>query len=76
MGDSLFAAYDPQEMKLWKILIVASSDYLYTPCSLFWPDVVFLTSPNLDWGQVVRMAISVQRVVNVEPQLVIIAGYL
>ena len=73
-GDSLFAANDPQEMKLGKILIVASSDYLYTPRSLFWVDVIFLTSPNLDWGQMVGMAISVQRLVNVDPEVVIIAG--
>ena len=43
-GDSLFAAYDPQEMKLGKILTVASSDYLYTPRSLFWPVVFFFHS--------------------------------
>ena len=29
-GDSLFAAYDPVEIKMGKILIVASYDYLYT----------------------------------------------
>ena len=50
-GDSLFAAYDPLDMKAAKYLIVASSDYLYTPRSLFWPDVIFLTAPKLDWGQ-------------------------
>ena len=31
MGDSLFAAYDPLDIKNAKYLIVASSDYLYTP---------------------------------------------
>ena len=35
IGDGLFAAYDPLEMKAAKYLIVASSDYLYTPRSLF-----------------------------------------
>ena len=60
-------------MKLGRILIVASSDYLYTPHSLFLPDVIFLTAPNLDWGQAVGMAISVQRVVNVDPEVVILA---
>ena len=64
--------YEPQEMKLGKILIVASFDYLYTPRSLFWPDVIFLTVPNLDWGQAVGMAISVQKVVKVDPEMVII----
>ena len=70
-GDSLFAAYDPREMK---ILIVASSDYLYTSRSLFLPVVIFLTAPNLDWGQAVGMAISVRRVVKVDPEVVIKAG--
>ena len=41
-------------MKAAKYLIVASSDYLYTPRSLFWPDVIFLTAPKLDWGTVNR----------------------
>ena len=72
--DNLFAAYDPREMKLGRILIVACFDYLYTPRSHFWSDVFSLTVPNLDWGQSVRMAISVQRVVNVDPERVIIAG--
>ena len=35
VGDSLFAAYDPLDMKAAKYLIVACSDYLYTPRSLF-----------------------------------------
>ena len=47
-GDSLFAACDPLETKLGKILIVASSDFLYTPRSRFWLDVTFLTASNLD----------------------------
>ena len=69
--DSLFAAYDPLDMKAAKYLIVASSDYLYTPRSLFWPDVIFLTAPKLDWGQSASMMISVRRVVSIEPQVVI-----
>ena len=48
MGDSLFAAYDPLDIKAAKHLIVASSDYLYTSRSLFWRDVNFLTEPKLD----------------------------
>ena len=35
IGDGLFAAYDPLDMKAAKYLIVASSAYLYTPRSLF-----------------------------------------
>ena len=48
--DSAFAAYDPMDIKAAKYLIIASSDDLYTPRSLFSPDVIFLTAPNLDWG--------------------------
>ena len=54
VGDSLFAAYDPLDVKAAKYLIVASSDYLYTPRSLFWPDVIFLTAPKLDMGAIGR----------------------
>ena len=74
IGDGLFAAYDPLEMKAAKSLIVASSDYLYTPRSLFWPDVIFLTAPKLDWGQAIGMMISVRRVVSMEPQVIVVAG--
>ena len=73
-GDSLFAAYDPLDMKAAKYLIVASSDYLYTPRSLFWPDVIFLTAPQLDWGQSAGMIISVRRVVSMELQVIVVAG--
>ena len=66
VGDSLFSAYYPLDMKAAKYLIVASSDYLYTPRSLFWPDVIFLTAPKLDWGQSAGMMISVRRVVSME----------
>ena len=55
-GDSLFAAYEHQKEKLGKILIVARSDYLYMPRSLFCPDVILLTAPNLDCGQAVVMS--------------------
>ena len=74
VGDSLFAAYDPLDVKAAKNLIVASSDYLYTPRSLFWPDVIFLTAPKLDWGQSAGMMISVRRVVSMEPQVIVVAG--
>ena len=71
--DGLFAAYDPLEMKAAKYLIVAGSDYLYTPRSLFWPDVISLTAPKLDWGQAIGMMISVRRVVSLEPQVIVVA---
>ena len=71
---SLFAAYDPLDIKNAQYLIVASSEYLYTPRSLFWPDVIFLTAPKLVWGQAVSMAISVQRIVSMESKVMIMAG--
>ena len=74
IGDGLFAAYDPLDMKAAKYLVVAGSDYLYTPRSLFWPDVIFLTAPKLDWGQAIGMMISVRRVVSMEPQVIVVAG--
>ena len=49
MGDSPFAPFETLDIKNAKYLIVASSDYLYTPRSLFWPVVIFLTAPKLDW---------------------------
>ena len=60
--------------KAAKYLVVAGSDYLYTPLSLFWPDVIFLTAPKLDWGQAIGMMISVRRVVSMEPQVIVVAG--
>ena len=74
VGYSLFAAYDPLDMKAAKYLIVASSDYFYTPRFLFWLDVIFLTAPKLDWGQSAGMMISVRRVVSMEPQVIVVAG--
>ena len=37
VGDGLFAAYDPLDMKAANFLIVATSDYLYTPVLSFGP---------------------------------------
>ena len=68
VGDGLFAAYDPLDMKAAKYLIVASFG-----CSLFWPDAIFLTAPKLDWGQSIGMMISVRRVVSMEPQVIVVA---
>ena len=53
---------------------MASTDYLYTPRSLFWPDVIFLTAPILDWGQPAGMMLSVRRDVSMEPQVIVVAG--
>ena len=74
MGDSLFAVYDHVDIKNANYVIVASSNYLYTPRSLFCTNVIFLTAPKLDWGQAGCMAISAQRIVSMDPQVMIIAG--
>ena len=47
--DSLFAASDPLDVKNAKYLIVASSDYLYTP-----PRSLFLARCDLAWQSVYR----------------------
>ena len=36
--------------------------------------MIFLTSPKLDWGQSAGMMLSVQRDVNMEPQVIVVAG--
>ena len=72
--DSLFAAFDSLDIKEAKYLIIASSDYLYTPRSLFWPDVIFLKAPKLDWGQSAGVTISVRRTISMEPQVIVVAG--
>ena len=74
VGNSLFAVYDLLDIKEAKYLIIASSDYLYTPRSLFWPDMIFVTAPKLDWGQSAGMTLSVRRTISMEPQVMVIAG--
>ena len=54
VGDSLFAAYDPLDIKAAKHLIVASSDYLYTPRSLFLARRDFLDSAQVGLGAISR----------------------
>ena len=71
---SLSGWFDPLVIKAAKYLIVASSDYLYTPRSLLWPDVIFLIAPKLDWGQSVGMTISVRRTISMDPQVIVING--
>ena len=55
--ETIFAAYDKAEMGKAKIMIVASSDFVYTSKSLFWPDVIMLAAVDLDLMQSVWMAI-------------------
>ena len=59
--ETIFAAYDKAEMRKAKIMIVASTEFVYTSKSLFWPDVIMLAAVKLDLMQSVSMAIGVQR---------------
>ena len=59
--ETIFAAYDKAVIGKAKSLIVASSDFVYTSKSLFWPDVITLAAVDLDLMQSVSMAIGVQR---------------
>ena len=74
VGDRLFAAYDPLDIKAAKYLTVASSEYLYTPRYLFCSDVFFLTALKLDWGQSAGMTISLRKRISMGPQVIVIAG--
>ena len=58
--ETIFAAHDKVEMRKAKIMLVASSDFVYTSKSLFWPDVIMLAVVDLDLMQSVSMAIGVQ----------------
>ena len=55
-------------------MIVASSDFVYTSKSLFWPDVIMLSAVDLDLMQSVSMTIGVQRQTEMHPITVIFAG--
>ena len=74
VGDCLFAAYHILDIKAAKYLIVASSDYLYTPRYLIWPKLISSTAPKLDWGQSVGMTMSVRRTISMDPQVIVITG--
>ena len=72
--ETLFAAYDKAEMRNAKIMIVESSDFVYTSKSLFWPDVIILAAVDLDLIQSVSMAIGVQRQTDMNPITIVFAG--
>ena len=72
--ETIFAAYDKAEMRKAKIMIVSSSDFVYTSKSLFWPDVIMLAAVDLDLKQSVSMAIGVQRHTELNPITIVIAG--
>ena len=72
--ETIFAAYDKAEMRKAKIMIVASSDFVHTSESLFWPDVLMLAAVDLDPMQSVSMAIGVQRQTEIHTITIVFAG--
>ena len=60
IDETIFAVYDNAEMRKAKILVIASSDFVNTSRSLFWPDVIMLAGTDLDWMPSTSMAIGVQ----------------
>ena len=59
--ETIFAAYDKAEMRKAKIMVVASSDFVYTSKSPFWPDVIMLAAVDIDLMQSASMAMKIQR---------------
>ena len=72
--ETIFAAYDKAEMRKANIMIVASSDFVYTSKSLFWPDVIMLAAVDLDITQSVPIAIGVQMQTDMNPIKIVFAG--
>ena len=66
-NETVFAAYDKAEMRKAKVMVVASSDFVYTSKSRFWPDVIMMAAVDLDLMQSVSMAIGVQRQTKMNP---------
>ena len=60
-------------MRKSKIMIGASSHFVYTSKSLFWPDVIMLAAVELDLMQSVSMAIGVQRQTEMNPITIVFA---
>ena len=55
-------------------MVVASSDFVYTSKSLFWPDVIMLAAVDLELMQSMSMAIGVQRQTEMNPITTVFAG--
>ena len=72
--ETIFRAYDRAEMRKAKIMIVASSDFVYNSKSLFWPDAIMLAAVDLYLMQSVSMAIGVQRQTELNPITIVFAG--
>ena len=49
--ETIFAAYDKAEMRKAKILVIASSNFMNTSNSFFWPDVIMLAGTDLEGMQ-------------------------
>ena len=73
-NETIFAAYDKAEMRKALIMIVASSNFVFTSKSLFSPDVMRLAAVNLDLMQSVSMAVRVQRQTEMNPITIVFAG--
>ena len=74
VDETIFAAYDTAEMRKAKIMVVASSEFVYTSKSMFWPDGIMLAAVDLNLMQSVSMAIGVQRQTKVNPIKIVFAG--
>ena len=72
--ETIFAVCDKVEMRTAKIIVTASSDFVHTSKSLFWPDVIMLAGTNLDLMQPVSMAIGVQRQTEMNTITIVFAG--
>ena len=73
--ETVFDAYDKAEMRKARIMIVASSDFVYTSKSLFWLDVIMLAAVDLKLMQSVSMAIGVHRQTEIYPITIVFAGF-
>ena len=73
IDEAIFAAYDEAEMRKAKILVIASSDFVNSSKSLFWPDVIMLAGTDLDWMQSISLAIGVQQQIELNPITIIFA---
>ena len=71
---TIFAAYDKAELRRAKKLVVASSDFVHTSISLFWPDVKMLALTDLDWMQSLSMAIRGERQTELNPITIVFIG--
>ena len=72
--ETIFAAYDKAEMRKAKVMKVASSDFVHTSKSLFWPDVIMLAAVDLYLLQAVSLVIGVQRQMDMSPITIVFAG--